>query len=588
MDLMRLAPVLVLAGSLFLLPGRAGAQKLPAVGPAPAVFVQPNQPAEAPEDDQHILQKAKVPSDGPELLEFFRKRTLVKADRKQLEALVRQLGDDEFAVREKASAALVKLGARALPVLREAEKTGDDPEVLERAQRCRVLIEGVAGAQVSAAAARLVARKKPAGAAEVLLAYLPFAEDDTVAEELRSALAAVGVRDGKPEPALVKALEDKLPAKRAAAADVLCRAGVKAELPAVHKLLQDRDAHVRLRAALGLVPHNDKEAVSTLIRLLGELNEDEAWPAADLLARLAGEQSPAVSLGTDAESRKHCQEAWARWWQQNQAKVDLAHAARPPALRGYTLIVQRDLVFVKGGGAKGGRAMSAGKVFELGADKKVRWQIQNLDYPVDAQVLPGDRVLIAEWQGSKVTERTFNGEVKWTKALPGRPLSAQRLANGNTFIAMQNQLLEVDKDGKEVWSYRWPTFDVLRARKLGNGDIAVVTNQGVFFRLDSKAKQVRKSFHVGFVQQFGTLEVLANGRVLVAQANLNRVVEFNQDGRIVWQANTVQWPTSATRLPNGQTLVSSQNTNQVVVLDRKGKVVWQYGSDGQVIVARRR
>ena len=99
---------------------------------------------------------------------------------------------------------------------------------------------------------------------------------------------------------------------------------------------------------------------------------------------------------------------------------------------------------------------------------------------------------------------------------------------------------------------------------------------------------MRKSFHVGFVQQFGTLEVLANGRVLVAQANLNRVVEFNQDGRIVWQANTVQWPTSATRLPNGQTLVSSQNTNQVVVLDRKGKVVWQYGSDGQVIVARRR
>ena len=40
-----------------------------------------------------------------------------------------------------------------------------------------------------------------------------------------------------------------------------------------------------------------------------------------------------------------------------------------------------------------------------------------------------DRVLVTEFQGQRVSERNFKGEVKWEKALNGNPLSAQRLVN---------------------------------------------------------------------------------------------------------------------------------------------------------------
>ena len=56
-----------------------------------------------------------------------------------------------------------------------------------------------------AAACRLVAIRKPTGAAEVLLAYLPCAPDEAVVNEVRAALAAVAMRDGKPEVVLLQA-----------------------------------------------------------------------------------------------------------------------------------------------------------------------------------------------------------------------------------------------------------------------------------------------------------------------------------------------------------------------------------------------
>ena len=38
-------------------------------------------------------------------------------------------------------------------------------------------------------------------------------------------------------------------------------------------------------------------------------------------------------------------------------------------------------------------------VAELGADGKVRWQVDGLQGPMDAEVLPGDRLLVAETRG---------------------------------------------------------------------------------------------------------------------------------------------------------------------------------------------
>jgi hypothetical protein len=579
---MRRIPILLLASAVLLaLHGGADAQralKKPVILPA-------NPPATdtttAGDDDETILKNAKLGNDGKALLEYFRKRLSVDTDPKRIKKLIEDLDDDEFEVREKASAGLVELGVRALIALREAEKDKENFEVSRRAEKCRVLIEGEGGANVSAAAARMLAKKKPAGAAELLMKYLPFGEDDTVKEEIRNTLVVVGVQGDKPDPVVVKALEDKNEEKRAASAEVLCRAGIKAQFAAVRKLLKDKAAIVRLRAAMGLVPHKEKTAVPTLIEVLKEdLSSTDAGEAEDLLYRLAGEDAPSVDRGEDAETRKKCSEEWGAWWKKHGAKVDLAKLSKTPDILGYTLICQIDRFW------KGGR--QNGKVYEVDKDKKVRWTIDNLNYPVDAQVLPNKKILICEYQGRQVTIRDRKGKVEWTKALNGWPLAAERLRNGNVFIVMQNHLLEVNKKGDMVWEYQRPNYDIARAKKLRNGDVAFITSAGRYTRINKDKKEL-KGFNIGgWFNVFGGLEVLPNGRVLVANNQWSKVTEYSPDGKVIWEAKNIQWPSSAFRLPNGQTVVSSQNSNKIIVLDRKGKEVWSHTADGMVYLARRR
>ena len=83
------------------------------------------------------------------------------------------------------------------------------------------------------------------------------------------------------------------------------------------------------------------------------------------------------------------------------------------------------------------------------------------------------------------------------------------------------------------------------------------------------------------------IEVLPNGRVLVPQFSNNRVVEFDPEGKIVWEA-AVPNPSSVMRLPNGNTLVGSMIMQRAVELDRSCKEVWDYRADGRLLRVRRR
>jgi len=207
-------------------------------------------------------------------------------------------------------------------------------------------------------------------------------------------------------------------------------------------------------------------------------------------------------------------------------------------------------------------------------------------FPLDVQPLPGDRVLLAEQEANRVTERDHKGNVVWERKIEA-PLVAQRLRNGNTFIANRNLLTEVDREGKQLYSHALPggTF-VMRAAKLPDGDMACVSMSNVFMRLDPKGK-VRSQFPVNVQTSGGRIEVLRNGHVLVPHMRDNRVVEFDAEGRVVWQA-TVSQPIAATRLPNGHTLVTSMDQHRAVELDRGGREVWTYRADTRVTRAVRR
>ncbi len=516
------------------------------------------------EADELLLHRSGIPTDGAGLLDFFRSPSMDVA------LLIHQLGDDAFTTRERAAYRLIVLGPRARPALQEALKA-DDPEVVSRARECIEQIERGMNTEILAAAVRLLAQLHPAGSTEVLLAYLPSAEVDGVTSDVRAALEVVAVHKGKVDPALLAALTDSNPVKRAIAGAAIARCGGTEYRAAVHKLAADADPRVRLRVGLALTSAGDKAGIPALIGVLDQLGTDDAGAVEDLLLRLAGESAPAELVGEDALARRRYREAWEGWWKEHEQQTTAAKLSQATRALGHTLVVLLDL----------------GEVVYLDANNREQWKIGGLSLPLDVQLLRGgQRILVAEHDANRVTERDLKGEIKW-EFREEECLAAQRLANGNTFIASRRRLLEVDKDGKEVFSYTRPEGAAfMKAKKLANGDVACVTTLtgSRFIRLSPSGKDFREinSFQVFVSTSGGRIDVLPNGHVLVPEMQTNRVVEYDADGREI-RALAVEQPVAAVYLPNGHVVATSANMLQrrgrAVEFDRSGKEVWQYKRD---------
>jgi hypothetical protein len=524
---------------------------------------------------ERTLRDHHLPAQGPELLKFFRDRTLSGEQVAQLSAKVEELSSEVYSVRVKAAAALVKAGHFAKSFLVALIKNPQaDPEAIRRAELClRQITEGNE-TSLAVATAHLIARDRPAQAAEVLVRYTPFATDPATIEAVQLALNSLATVADEPEPALTAALKAKAPAMRAAAGEALVRGGGLKHKALVGHLLADPVPQVRLQLALALAGARDKAAVPVLIELLAQLPVERVWPAEDLLLRVAGENAPALSLGGKAPAAK-VRAAWLAWWQSHEAEADLGRLAHDAQLQGYTLVT----VMVPGPGLNG-------RIMELGPDKQVQWKIDGIRYPLDAQVVGRDRVLIAEYFGNRVTERDFKGNVLWEKACPN-PLSCQRFPSGDTFIVTRRSLFLVDRDGKELFTYFLPNANIVAAQRARNGQMTLVTSAGRLQVLDPQGKEVR-GFPVGMINMLGsTFELLPGGRVLVPLYRDNRVVEYDTSGRVVWQAN-VPGPITATRLPNRNTLVASATGQRLVEINRDGSEVWSYMLEGRPWRVRRR
>jgi outer membrane protein assembly factor BamB len=521
--------------------------------------------------DEGILKDAGVGTSGEALLDFFRKRTLSADDDAKLVGLVRRLGDLSFTVREQATTDLIGLGRTARKHLQTALED-PDPEIVRRAERCLRYIEAGPGALVPHAAARLLGVRKPDGAAAAILNFLPFADEEVLEEELVASLAAVA----NPNPALLAALKDKRVVCRAAAAQVLGRSGSIDVRAGVKPLLADAEPRVRLGAAQGLLEGKDKDAVPALLKLLAGTPLPVAWSAEEILCRVAGEQAPQVSLGAGKDDeRRKCRDAWIDWWDKQGGSIDLAKIDLEQRLLGLTLIVTLD-------------GATRGKVWEVGPDGKARWEINDVQGPIDARVLPGNRVLIAEYYGRKVTERDFTGKILWTFDVPNRPISVQRLPSGNTLIGTNSDIQEVTPDGKTVFSHRAVAGgSISSVQKLRNGNVVYVTYNGQLVELDATGKQVRDFRFATTPQGLFSVEALPGGRFLIPLYGANKVVEFDAAGKTVSEV-AVTRPNTACRLPNGNLVVSSMNDNKVVEVDRTGKVVWEQKVEGRPFRVRRR
>jgi len=524
-------------------------------------------PPDPLERELAVLRDAGLATEDAALLDFLRKRTLHDDDRQKIDTLIKRLGDDSFEVREAATRDLIALGPAAEAPLKQAAESSD-PEVKQRANFCLSSLAKVASSSVIQATVRVLAAHKPAGSTEALFKFLPFAADESTADVVHSALAKVAVKDGKPDKLLLDGLEDKLPAKRLGAALALYRTGIEEVRPAVIKLLKDPELSIRFRFAMLLGEAKERQAIPALIEMIPDVKSHELRQIEDLLERIAQDKAP--KRPQDGADAKQIRDGWSTWWQDNSEKIDFAKLDLTPKVLGRTLILER-LLNVK---------QASGRIYEIDKDGKTIWEIEGVRYPIDAKVIAEDRVLISESTTRTVTERNFKGEVLWQYHCQIAAYNVQRLPDGNTFLNCRNALIEVDKDGKEVFRHDLTANPCVAAEKLKSGDIAILSTQGQYTLLSPEKKEL-KSFKTEPTSIYGAT-VLPNGGVLVASPSAGKVLEYDPDGKVVWEA-AIQGAMGASRLPNGNVLVMTVNgrAGTIIELDHEGKEVTKHATEGR-------
>ncbi len=183
-----------------------------------------------------------------------------------------------------------------------------------------------------------------------------------------------------------------------------------------------------------------------------------------------------------------------------------------------------------------------GKVFIISDEGKAIWE-----YPAircnDVWMLPNGNILFNT--GNGVKEVTRDKKIVFQYESKSDIYACQRLANGNTFIGESNsgKLLEVAPNGRIV----------------------------------KKINLIPDSVDAGYAFMRNARK-LANGHYLVAHYGLDVVREYNEQGKIVMEIPVKGGPHSVVRLPNGNTLVSCSDHNgepKVVEFDTNGKIVWQ-------------
>ena len=189
-------------------------------------------------------------------------------------------------------------------------------------------------------------------------------------------------------------------------------------------------------------------------------------------------------------------------------------------------------------------------------------------------MLPGDRVLIAEYPGRVVTERNLQGEILWSKSLDVPVVFAQRLPNGNTFLVARNRVVELNGSGKEVFCHRRQRRDLVAARPCYGGGAVLLTDAGVCVFLDGQGKEASR-FATGTSRCSAPVSTYCPTsaywcRTLPATRwwNTLPMVGFcGRCGRCVRPAFSV--------CPVVMSLVTSTTTREVVELDRQGQGIWR-------------
>ncbi|WP_263385269.1 beta-propeller domain-containing protein [Granulicella arctica] len=192
------------------------------------------------------------------------------------------------------------------------------------------------------------------------------------------------------------------------------------------------------------------------------------------------------------------------------------------------------------------------------------------------------------YAGESHNRRIFivrDGKIVWSYDDPGgrgEISDAVMLSNGNILFAHQYGVTEITREKKVVWNYDAPDHhEVHTALPIGNERVLYIQNgeQPIIRVVNIVTGRTEKELPLAAKQpisvhgQFRHARLTPRGTLLVAHMDLNKVVEYDSNGKELWSfpAST---PWGVTPLANGNALITDRSGTREVT--HESKVLWSF------------
>jgi len=241
-----------------------------------------------------------------------------------------------------------------------------------------------------------------------------------------------------------------------------------------------------------------------------------------------------------------------------------------------------------------------GKVCAVSADGKIEWQY-DCKSPQDCWRLPNGNYLFCFINGALEVTPDAAKKIVWEYKAPKdvkvEVHACQPLPDGNVMIVEcgTSRIIEVDRAGKIAKEIKLTTAPEVKlhnqfrgTRKAANGHYFVCfKGEGKVVELDGGGKVLREIKVPGDPHE---VVLLPKGGLLVTCGDGHKVIEFDANGKVVWELNENDLPgnplrlmAGCQRLPNGNTVFANYlghghlgKQPQVIEVTRDKKVVWQF------------
>ncbi|MFC1758913.1 HEAT repeat domain-containing protein [Planctomycetota bacterium] len=479
----------------------------------------------------------------------------VRTERQQavFSRLAKELGDDDYFVRETATAKLKVMGTNFAQELRELSRTTDDPEVRVRALKVSRAIDRVRRC-TPVDALHVIARDQITGLVPEILGRLDSDQRSAVSIAAERALVASAQDEEcrliQQHVETTKHHHSKLVCIRA-----ISRNSAVNSVSLFQQLLKDPSPEIRLAAGIGLARAGDTTAMSSLVDLLESDSFTIRHQAANVLQRWQ-QQFFGFRAAADIESRRGGSEKW-RNYVSNQDYVEAAF--RPPKRLGHVLAVRENTLF------------------EFDSDGNVVHQKAGFESLSNATALENGNLLVTDRAGAVYEFDRNWKQVKKTE-LTFEPLSAFRFPDGGMIVLGSKRIWFSDQSNE-------PTR-VAFFRRISKGALLLPGKRLLFWSNDDRGLveidwhgQLDRRTRVEYNPH--SIEMLKDGRFLVSDTRQAAIYESNNP-KPIW-SHSLPGIRSASALASGNYLLGHEAG--LTIVNQHKDVLWEWeqpraGGDG--------